>query len=46
MIEHNIMDKHTILRSLSKQHPGISKVERNENGYIVLNPDSPDSVSL
>ena len=30
-----------ILQSLEKQYPGISKVERDENGYIILNPDSP-----
>lgn len=40
------MDKHTILQSLKKQHPGISEVERDENGYIILDLDSPDFDSL
>lgn len=31
----------TLLQSLEKQYPGISKVERDKNGYIVLDPDSP-----
>jgi two-component system, probable response regulator PhcQ len=37
-----VKTRDAILQCLEKQHPGISKVERDENGYIILDPDSPD----
>ena len=37
-----VKTRDAILQSLEKQYPGISKVERNESGYIILDPDSPD----
>ena len=41
-----VKTREAILQGLEKQYPGITKVERNENGYIVLDPDSPDFDSL
>ena len=38
---HQVKTRDTILQSLEKQYPGITKVERDENGYIILDPDSP-----
>jgi two-component system, probable response regulator PhcQ len=41
-----VKTRDAILQSLEKQHPGISKVERDENGYYILDPDSPDFNAL
>lgn len=41
-----VKTRDAILQGLEKQYPGISKVERNENGYIILDPDSPDFNTL
>jgi two-component system, probable response regulator PhcQ len=41
-----VKTRDAILQGLEKQYPGISKVERNENGYIILDPDSPDFDTL
>jgi two-component system, probable response regulator PhcQ len=41
-----VKTRDAILQGLEKQYPGISKVERNENGYIVLDPDTSDSDTL
>jgi two-component system, probable response regulator PhcQ len=41
-----VKTRDAILQSLEKQHPGISTVERDENGYIILDPDCPSFDTL
>jgi DNA-binding NtrC family response regulator len=41
-----VKTRDAILQGLEKQHPGISKVERDANGYIIIDPDSPDFETL
>ncbi len=35
---HQVKTHNAILQDLEKQYPGISKVERDEDGYIILDP--------
>jgi len=40
-----VKTRDAILQGLEKQHPGIGTVERDENGYIIIDPDTDSDSS-